>query len=561
MKPSLCTYTYIMLLAILPGACQQSSQRGILGTEHVVMIGLDGFSPDGIRNANTPVLDQLMATGAYTLRARGVMPTSSGPNWASILMGAGPEQHGVTGNSYTPLAPALPPIVSGEGERGLFPTIFEIIRTAEPQAELGAIYHWNPIANYFEAEHVTYNISPDTDDEVLETVLQYLSKSAPRYLFIHFDDADHAGHTKGHGTESYYQTIEMLDAKVGEVIKGIEAAGLRGSTLIVVTADHGGNGFGHNENIPEVINIPFILNGPGVKKGYEIHETVNIIDNAPTVAFALGIEVPAAWTGRPVKTAFEGFERSPSRFQTKVFYRKPRILPQGSGFRHAGGLYLDELPEVEIKTGIPGAEIRYTLDGSEPGITSPLYEKPFTLSASAPVKAAVFKDSEKITKSEIAYFRVVHRSAQTGTRAKLYQGNEMERLPGFQHLEEVSQFTTYEFTSEGITYPNGPDQTAVRFEAWLKIEVTGDYTFYTASDDGSNLYINNEKVVDNDGNHGVQERSGTVRLTKGYHKIEVAWFNSGGGLWLNTYFEGPGIPKQILSADRLYIEKPLKQGI
>ena len=88
MKPSLCTYTYIMLLAILPGACQQSSQQGIPGTEHVVMIGLDGFSPDGIRNANTPVLDQLMATGAYTLRARGVMPTSSGPNWASILMGA-----------------------------------------------------------------------------------------------------------------------------------------------------------------------------------------------------------------------------------------------------------------------------------------------------------------------------------------------------------------------------------------------------------------------------------------------------------------------------------------
>lgn len=56
------------------------------------------MSPAGIAQADTPVLDSLMAVGAWTMHARGVMPTSSSPNWASMIMGAGPEWHGITTN-------------------------------------------------------------------------------------------------------------------------------------------------------------------------------------------------------------------------------------------------------------------------------------------------------------------------------------------------------------------------------------------------------------------------------------------------------------------------------
>ena len=68
--------------------------------EHVIIIGCDGMSPDGIAHANTPHMDRMMAEGASTMHARGVMPTSSSPNWASMIMGAGPEQHGVTSNGW-----------------------------------------------------------------------------------------------------------------------------------------------------------------------------------------------------------------------------------------------------------------------------------------------------------------------------------------------------------------------------------------------------------------------------------------------------------------------------
>jgi predicted AlkP superfamily pyrophosphatase or phosphodiesterase len=71
----------------------------IPSAQHVVVTGVDGLSPDGIRKAATPQLHQLMKVGASTLHARAVMPTVSSPNWASMIMEAGPEQYAITTNN------------------------------------------------------------------------------------------------------------------------------------------------------------------------------------------------------------------------------------------------------------------------------------------------------------------------------------------------------------------------------------------------------------------------------------------------------------------------------
>ena len=78
--------------------------------EHVIIIGIDGMSPDGIKNAKTPVMDNLMKNGSFTMHARNVLPTSSSPNWASMIMGAGPEQHGITSNKWELNDHELPPL-------------------------------------------------------------------------------------------------------------------------------------------------------------------------------------------------------------------------------------------------------------------------------------------------------------------------------------------------------------------------------------------------------------------------------------------------------------------
>ena len=545
-------YRYIFIALFFVSACQPTTEhQGFSDIHHVVVIGVDGMSPDGINNANTPALDALIETGASTMSSRGVIPTSSGPNWASILMGAGPEQHGVTSNAYIPVEPDLPPVASGTGKRGLFPTIFEVIRHAEPSANQAAIYHWEPIQNYFEHEHVDFMLSPSSDVDVAHEVVDYIASEKPRYLFVHFDEVDAAGHSSGHGTPSYFRAVEKADSLIGQVISAIDDAGIREHTLILVSSDHGGKGYGHGENVPEVIDIPFILNGPNVKQGYTIETTVNTVDNSPTIAFALGIPMPEAWTGRPVKSAFEGFPTPHNVLKPAAFYKSPVILPEGKEFGHAGGLFVGLPALVDIKNPNDVGDIRYTLDGSDPSAESLLFESSFVLKESAVVKAALFQDGQRLTNINTAYYRVLPAGAQPQIQATHYYGKELYYVPDFSKLQPAGTDRIFEFTFPELNVTDGTNQLAAEFTSFIRIDQEGTYTFTTASDDGSLLYINGQQVVDNDGNHGVQERHGSIDLTPGYHEIRVTWFNGGGGLWLTAYMEGPGIPKQIISSDRL----------
>jgi hypothetical protein len=97
------------------------------------------------------------------------------------------------------------------------------------------------------------------------------------------------------------------------------------------------------------------------------------------------------------------------------------------------------------------------------------------------------------------------------------------------------------------------DQFAFRFRAAVEAPADGVYTFYTSSDDGSELYINGNLVVDNDGLHGMQWRQGDVYLTAGLHNIMVTMFEQGGGEGLLVDVEGPGIPRMAIPDDVLFL--------
>ncbi|AHM63615.1 PA14 domain-containing protein [Flammeovirgaceae bacterium 311] len=96
------------------------------------------------------------------------------------------------------------------------------------------------------------------------------------------------------------------------------------------------------------------------------------------------------------------------------------------------------------------------------------------------------------------------------------------------------------------------DRYAYKFEGFIIIPETGSYTFYTESDDGSTLSINGSKIVDNDGLHASEEKSGQVSLTAGAHKIEVLYFErTGSGEMLKVSWEGPGLAKETIPASAL----------
>jgi predicted AlkP superfamily pyrophosphatase or phosphodiesterase len=272
------------------------------GVEHVVIIGLDGMSPDGIRKAATPNLHRLMKTGASTLHARGVMPTVSSPNWASMIMGAGPEQHGVTSNDWEPNKFTIPPTAVGPG--GIFPTIFGLLRSQRPSARIACFHDWDGFARLFERKAADVVEHPKGPVLTTERAVAYIKEKKPQFTFIHLDHVDHAGHTHGHGTPEYYESVAEADRLIGLILEGIEDAGIAGKTVVLITADHGGKGKGHGGTTMAELEIPWILHGPGVAAGKELTAPVSTYDTAATVAYIFGLEAPRCWIARPVAEAF-----------------------------------------------------------------------------------------------------------------------------------------------------------------------------------------------------------------------------------------------------------------
>ena len=275
----------------------------VSGVKHVVIIGCDGMSPDSIHNAKTPNIDDLMQRSAYTMHARAVMPTSSSPNWASMLMGAGPEQHGVTSNDWRPDKFALPPTAVGSG--GIFPSLFSVLREQQPSAVIACFHDWGGIGHLFEREAM--DIIEDTDGPVntTERAVAYFKAKQPDFTFIHLDHVDHAGHKYGYKATEYYKSVEEADRLIGETLQGLEAAGMLAQTILIITSDHGGVGKGHGGATLAEVEIPWIIAGPGVLPAKELTSFVNIYDTAATVAHIFGLTAPDCWIAKPVLEAFE----------------------------------------------------------------------------------------------------------------------------------------------------------------------------------------------------------------------------------------------------------------
>ncbi|MDM7914971.1 MAG: PA14 domain-containing protein, partial [Candidatus Eisenbacteria bacterium] len=85
----------------------------------------------------------------------------------------------------------------------------------------------------------------------------------------------------------------------------------------------------------------------------------------------------------------------------------------------------------------------------------------------------------------------------------------------------------------------------------------GIYTFHLFSDDGSALWIGDEKAIDNDGLHGRGAVSRTLALRPGLHPIRVEYFQGLGDSALELWYEGPGVPLAPVPAELLWQARPV----
>ncbi len=100
----------------------------------------------------------------------------------------------------------------------------------------------------------------------------------------------------------YYATIQFMDEQVGRVLAELDRLGLRESTAIVFTSDHGyhlgEHGFWQKSNLhEEVLRVPLIISVPGMKPGRS-DSLVELMDLFPTLSSLSGLDIPDSVQGR-----------------------------------------------------------------------------------------------------------------------------------------------------------------------------------------------------------------------------------------------------------------------
>jgi alpha-L-fucosidase len=218
--------------------------------------------------------------------------------------------------------------------------------------------------------------------------------------------------------------------------------------------------------------------------------------------------------------------------------------------------FLDRIT-IEIKTDRENTETRYTLDGSAPNLNSQLVKGKITLTNTATVCARSFRKgipvSDIVQRTftkvlPIKSLKVV--KATPGINCKYYEG-EWNKLPDFNKLIPLGEEKLSGFS---LNMRKREYNLGFEFNGFIKIPADGIYEFFTDSDDGSKLFIDNRQVVDNDGLHGMTQKSGTIALMSGYHLIRVAFFQKSGGLNLKVYISGDGMSKQEIPDSFLFVK-------
>jgi hexosaminidase len=259
--------------------------------------------------------------------------------------------------------------------------------------------------------------------------------------------------------------------------------------------------------------------------------------------------------------------RSWGGFTRRLPARLSELEAQGVNFRIPDVLGLEEdrlSLQDSVLVGLSGAprggEVRYTLDGTDPGPGSPRYDRPFMLPVNeggTEVAARIYLANGRAGAVRRARFSRAHLMPPTSLPLRgRSQGLAVRGFTGrFRSVGEIEGDAAFDPSDSSpshprVAIPEGVSATSygLIFEGYIRVPRKGIYTFHLASDDGSRLRVGDQVVVNNDGPHSMAERAGHVALHRGWHPIEVRYFQSGGGAGLRLELEGPGVSRREVPA-------------
>ena len=142
---------------------------------------------------------------------------------------------------------------------------------------------------------------------------------------------------------------------------------------------------------------------------------------------------------------------------------------------------------------------------------------------------------------------------RSGLRKKVYEGYPKGRLIMEATEERPIHF---EWPSEDKKPRKSPF--TIEWYGLLKIDHRRDYTFILGSDDGSELFLNGRRVIDNGGSHGVVEKRQTVFLEPGFYRLHLKYFDQGGKSILYLKWKFSNEAETVIPYTQFYQEPKTK---
>jgi arylsulfatase A-like enzyme len=280
---------------------------------NAVLISIDTLRADhvgsyGYARDTTPHIDEVAREGVLFRHAVSSAPLTL-PSHATLLTGTNPPTHGIHDNDAYRLAASHLTLAEALSDAGLATggIVSALVLDSRFGLDQGFHSYDDDFALGRRDDDISYleRSALEAGKRAVHFVREHAN--APFFLFLHFYDPHYEYNPPlrfrlRFPDAPYAGEIAYVDEQLGTLLDELTTLGLKDSTAIIVTSDHG-ESLGDDEDTHGYFvyqptqRVPLIVRIPGGVGGREIDDVVGLVDVMPTVLGLLGIQVPAEVEG------------------------------------------------------------------------------------------------------------------------------------------------------------------------------------------------------------------------------------------------------------------------
>jgi arylsulfatase A-like enzyme/Flp pilus assembly protein TadD len=244
------------------------------------------------------------------------------PSHVSLFTGLLPTEHGIRDNVSPAVVPQVPLLAELFRTSGFATGAF--VSSVVLESQSGLDRGFDAYADRFEGKsgdaQFLNAVQKKGEDTIGEAVAWLRGQAGRRvFLWLHLYEPHDPyeppePYASRYAGRPYDGEVAWSDELVGRFEDALASLGLRDSTALIVTSDHG-EGLGeHDESLhgffvyQTTLRVPFLVRGPGIPPGRRLERTVRLVDVFPTVLELAGLAVPRelALSGRSLAAALRG---------------------------------------------------------------------------------------------------------------------------------------------------------------------------------------------------------------------------------------------------------------